>query len=84
MHGMKQIEEILITFYRTASVFKTFKIYSCPPPHPLLVVLPIEIGDRAVIMMLPLFQSLSFSLCLSRSLSFSLSKTVTCSIFHIQ
>ena len=63
---------------------KRLKFIPAHPLTPLLVVLPIEIGDRAVIMMLPLFQSLSFSLCLSRSLSFSLSKTVTCSIFHIQ
>ena len=86
VRGMKQVEEILITFYRTTSVFKTFKIYSCPPPF--LVVLPIEIGDRAVIMTVPLsvslFLSLSLSQSLSRSLSLSLSKTVTCSMFHIQ
>ena len=61
---MKQIEEILITFYRTAVSLKRLKF---------MVVLPIEIGDRAVIMMLPLSQSLFLSLCLSLALSPSLS-----------
>ena len=54
---------------------KRLKFIPAHPPPPLLVVLPIEIGGRAVIMKVPLSQSFSFSL--SQSLSLALSQSLS-------